>query len=223
MDEFDQFLADTVLGPEKKEQPAAGLPQAQPRNPVPEQATGSLEALFADSVPAPSVSVPQQVSTGGDPFADYLNNLEFETDRNDSTGFWPALKTGAKMAYNSMVQIPAWKLAQGVEGLVRTVSPELADAMAADTEGFMRGSAGELNDVVHMAKSIQAAPLSETMQKLGKEDSWGGFYDTFMDSPEKWTVVKELVGLSLPSSLGLAAGAYYRGLSGAFAGSFVTD
>jgi len=202
MDDFDKYLSDTLLTD-----------------------TGTTPAMPAPKAPEPAApaSIPPPAVSSGDPIIDFLTNVEYETGEIDNVGFWPSLKTGAQSLYNSAVQIPAMKLAQGFEAIVREFNPELADQIAADDEGFFRGSKGEMKDVLAMSKKISSAPTSQTLQALGKADDWDTFFNTFMDSEEKWTVVKEVLGLSLPTSLGVAGGAYFNGLKGAFSGSFMAD
>jgi hypothetical protein len=68
-----------------------------------------------------------------------------------------------------------------------------------------------------------ATPISPTFQRLAEAESTGEFFDTFMESDEKWTAIKELVGLSVPFSAGMIGGTAAGGLPGTFYAVFAMD
>lgn len=190
---------------------------------VPTTPVAAPEVEFQQLMQGIGLAAPQAPAPVSDPFADLVQNVELESDRNDQVGFWPSLKAGVDNVYTSAVRVPAVMLADGVASAVGLVSPELELTIRNSEDPFFTSPKVEQAQLAEHLQEASKRPISKTLERLGRSEDWDTFSKTFMDSEEKWLVTKEVLGLSLPATLGVAAATMYGGLPGTFTSSFILD
>jgi len=125
---------------------------------------------------------------------------ELDTGDSDEIGFLSSAGAGFSSLYTNTVQLPASWLANTTAELAESLFPD------SDITRALRESANE--EELSFQDSVDEdrnQPMSATLQNLAEADSFGTFTDTFLESEEKWKVVKEVLGSSVAYSSVLAA------------------
>lgn len=140
-----------------------------------------------------------------------------EADRPEG-GFIPSVKSGFAGVYQSAVVTPAQLLNQEmVEYAANNFPGSAFDEWTREESARLASVESGLQDY------REALPVSKTLQTMAQADTVEEFITPYLESEEKWTVVKEIIGSSAPFTAGMAAGTAYAGLPGTFSSVFLMD
>ena len=176
---------------------------------VPLPTTNPLGDLFGPSLgeqPTPQWQYDQLRASGDEPALD-----------DAEPGFTSALKGGTANLVSSL-RVPLLLFGEMVTEWAEQEFPNSPSAQYLREQTELERSFLAESDA-----TAAAAPISLTFQRLAEAGSIESFFDTFMESDEKWTAIKELIGLSLPFSAGMIVGTIAGGLPGTATSVFAMD
>lgn len=184
-----------------------GFLDSLPQGTAPTSTTVPDDGGFLDSVIQNDKAYEGMVTLGDNPKEDL-----------PEAGFWSGVVGSTVDMFNSSVGLYADLLNEQMADFAEEEFPDSGFAKWA-----REAEVAQKERMLERSKFTRSLPKTQTLIGLAQSDSTEEFYDTFMDSPEKWNTFKEFVGSVIPSSAAFAGGAGLQGLKGAFGVSMVID
>lgn len=218
--ELDDFLAgDTApTGGNELDKFLDITPQAAPIVPVEVTPPASELDAFLTSAPTPEQeqfdTLPEDLEIGINK-PDFMN-LTIQAMGNiigagDEPGFATALIGGMTNLKNNVIGVPAVALGRSVAEFTTKNFPDSSfDKWAQNQLAYEEAALQQ-----QQAFAAETTPVSHTLEQIGQA-SYSDFWKIFKDSPEKWTLVSEVAGNTISSSVAQGLGYVYSGLPGMF-------